>query len=71
MAEQYDAFISHASEDKPTIANLLARYLVSYRLSIWYDEFTLEVGDSLNEKINYGWGLISPSITLYYQIFKR
>ena len=32
----------------------LARSLVSYKLKVWYDEFTLEVGDSLTEKINHG-----------------
>ncbi|MGC1932057.1 MAG: pentapeptide repeat-containing protein [Candidatus Nitrosopolaris sp.] len=52
--QQYDAFISHASEDKATIARELARYLVSYGLNIWYDEFTLEIGDSLSEKIDLG-----------------
>lgn len=52
--QEYDAFICHASEDKPTIARELAQYLVSYGLNIWYDEFTLKVGDSLREKIDYG-----------------
>lgn len=52
--EEYDAFISHASEDKSSIARELAQHLVSYRLKVWYDEFTLEIGDSLTEKINHG-----------------
>lgn len=52
--QEYDAFISHASEDKPTIARDLAQQLVSYKLKVWYDEFTLGIGDSLTEKINHG-----------------
>lgn len=46
-AQENDAFISRASEDKSTIARDLAQYLVSYKLKVWYDEFTFEIGDSL------------------------
>src|SRR5438477_1704578 len=50
----WDAFISHASEDKETIARPLATTLISKGLKIWFDEFTLTVGDSLRRSIDHG-----------------
>lgn len=52
--ETYDVFISHASEDKDTIVRSLASALISQGLKIWYDEFTLRIGDSLRQKIDKG-----------------
>ena len=50
----YDAFISHASEDKPQVVKPLARALSRMGFNIWYDEFELEVGDSLRQSIDQG-----------------
>jgi len=50
----YDAFISHASEDKDTIVRPLARLLNSMGFYIWYDEFELRIGDSLRQSIDRG-----------------
>ena len=50
---EFDVFISHATEDKD-FAGPLARELRSAGLSVWFDDFELGLGDSLNEKINYG-----------------
>jgi hypothetical protein len=50
----WDAFISHASEDKDGFVRPLAEALVSLGASIWYDEFTLRLGDSLSESIDRG-----------------
>jgi len=50
----YDAFISHASEDKDDLARPLAEKLRESGLSIWYDEFNLKVGDSLRRSIDRG-----------------
>ena len=50
----YDAFISHASEDKDTVARPLAEALKELGFWVWYDEFTLEVGDSLRQSIDKG-----------------
>ena len=50
----YDVFISHASEDKIGCAKLLADELMSYGAIIWYDEFSLEIGDSLSKSITEG-----------------
>jgi hypothetical protein len=50
----YDAFISHATEDKAKVVKPLARALARMGLNIWYDEFELEVGDSLRQSIDQG-----------------
>ena len=50
----YDAFISHASEDKQEFVRPLAEKLAELGLTIWYDEFELKVGDSLRRSIDRG-----------------
>lgn len=50
----WDAFISHASEDKESFVRPLAVALRKKGLNIWYDEFTLRVGDSLRRSIDKG-----------------
>ena len=50
---EFDVFISHATEDKD-FAGPLAHGLRSAGLRVWFDEFELGIGDSLNGKINYG-----------------
>lgn len=50
----YDVFISHASEDKELIVRSLAVALMNYGLKVWYDEFSLKIGDSLRQKIDRG-----------------
>ena len=50
----FDAFISHASEDKDTVVRPLAMALQGAGLSVWYDEFELRIGDSLRRKIDKG-----------------
>jgi hypothetical protein len=47
-------FISHASEDKDTFVRPLATLLDQLGVRVWYDEFTLEVGDSLARSIDRG-----------------
>lgn len=53
-SKSYDVFISHASEDKDDIVRSLANALSSRGLEVWYDEFTLRIGDSLRQKIDKG-----------------
>lgn len=48
------AFICHASEDKDSFVRPLAQELDHRGLSIWYDEFSLTVGDSLRRSIDRG-----------------
>ena len=47
------AFISHDSRDKSFVRQL-AEKLQSMRCPVWYDEFSLKVGDSLRESIDAG-----------------
>lgn len=51
--KKYDVFICHASEDKKAFVRELAEALSGY-LRVWYDEFSLSLGDSLRRKIDYG-----------------
>ena len=50
----HDVFICHASEDKDAFVRPLAEALRSNHLDVWYDEFSLEIGDSLRETIDSG-----------------
>ncbi len=50
----YDAFICHATEDKDEFVRPLAEALRAQHLEVWYDEFVLDVGDSLREAIDRG-----------------
>lgn len=52
--QTHDVFISHASEDKEEIVRPLANALIDQGLDVWYDEFTLRIGDSLRQKIDRG-----------------
>lgn len=52
--KKWDAFISHANEDKDEIARPLAERLRSFGLRVLFDEFSLKVGDSLCKSVDYG-----------------
>lgn len=54
VATEYDLFISHASEDKNDFVRPLAEILKEAGIKVWYDEFTLKVGDSLRRSIDNG-----------------
>lgn len=51
---EYDLFISHAKEDKEDFVRPLAETLKDMGVKVWYDEFTLKVGDSLRASIDHG-----------------
>lgn len=53
-ARSYDVFICHASEDKDDFVRPLAQALSNRGSRVWYDEFTLKVGDSLRREIDRG-----------------
>jgi len=64
----WDFFIVHASEDKNAVARHLANALSERGVSVWYDEFTLTLGDSLHRSIErglaesrYGIVILSPN----------
>jgi len=53
MEEKVFAFISHDSEDKD-IARCIAINLRKRICPVWYDEFSLKVGDNLRVSIEKG-----------------
>lgn len=64
----HDVFICHASEDKLTFAKPLADALRRRDVHVWYDEFSIDWGDSLRRKIDegvatcrYGLVVLSPA----------
>ena len=66
--DNYDFFVSHASEDKDKFVRPLVQELNNLGLKVWYDEFSLEIGDSLRRTIDHGLGnakfgivVLSPS----------
>lgn len=50
----HDVFIAHASEDKDDAARPIAKALKAAGLDVWYDEFSLELGDSLRRTVDRG-----------------
>jgi hypothetical protein len=52
--EVFDAFISHASEDKEDFVRDFAVQLRDAGVTVWYDEFSLKWGDSLRRNIDRG-----------------
>jgi TIR domain len=53
-AEKPLAFISHDSRDKDAFVRALAHELAKNFCTVWYDEFSLKVGDSLRSNIERG-----------------
>ena len=50
----WDVFISYATEDKQTVAGPLANALQELGVDVWYDDFELQIGDSLRQSIERG-----------------
>lgn len=50
----WDVFVCHASEDKEAFVRPLANLLTSFGAKVWYDEFTIGIGDSLSRSIDKG-----------------
>lgn len=50
----YDLFICHASEDKDAVVRPLAEALRNENIEVWYDEFSLKLGDSIRQSIDRG-----------------
>jgi hypothetical protein len=48
------AFISHDSKDKQEVARKIALHLQKLMCPVWYDEFSLKVGDNLRDSIERG-----------------
>lgn len=54
LGKEWDAFICHANEDKNAFVDPFARRLRDSGLRVWYDAFSLNLGDSLRRKIDEG-----------------
>ncbi len=67
--EEYDFFVSHASEDKDSFVRPLVHALTALGLKVWYDEFTLEIGDSLRRSIDHGLGSSKYGIVVLSRSF--
>ena len=52
--EEYDVFISHASEDKQSFVDELCEELKIAGIKVWYDALSMTWGDSLRSKIDIG-----------------
>ncbi len=52
--ERWDAFVSHAWEDKETFVRPLVEAIGRLGVSLWYDEVSLKLGDSLSGSIDRG-----------------
>jgi hypothetical protein len=53
---KWDVFISHAFEDKESFVRPLAVSLNQLGAEVWFDEFSLRLGDSLSRSIDQGLG---------------
>lgn len=53
LRQPFKIFISYASEDRDDIVKQLAEGLME-KYEIWYDQFSLSIGDSLRKKIDQG-----------------
>ena len=66
--QEWDVFVSYASEDREAVAHPLAKELEHCGLAVWYDQTQLRVGDSIRREIDeglirarYGVVILSPS----------
>jgi hypothetical protein len=64
QVEKYDFFLSHAWEDKESIARPLYAALTAARVTVWFDEAVLKIGDSLRRKIDEGLARCSFGIVI-------
>lgn len=54
MSKSYDAFMSHASEDKEKFVKPLFNALEDRGCCIWYDQFQIDYGDFFETRIYEG-----------------
>ncbi|SSH18650.1 Uncharacterized protein containing a TIR (Toll-Interleukin 1-resistance) domain [Klebsiella pneumoniae] len=65
----FDFFISHASEDKDNFVRPLVNELSQLGINVWFDEQTLEIGDSLRRNIDTGLKKASYGIVVLSHAF--
>ena len=69
--EHWDAFVSHAWEDKETFVRPLVEALGGMGVSLWYDEISLRLGDSLSDSIDRGITKSRTGIVVVSQAFLK
>jgi|694.fasta_scaffold59954_3 hypothetical protein len=67
--EKIDFFICHASEDKDEFVRPFAHFLIKNQASVFYDEYSIRLGDSLSEKINQGLAQCKCAIVVLSKFF--
>lgn len=69
--DAHDFFISHASEDKDGFVRDLAEALRAKGARVWYDEFSLKIGDSLRRNIDRGLAASRFGVVVVSEAFFR
>lgn len=65
-------FICHASDDKDEFVRPLDKYFLKSGASIFYDEYSIQLGDSISSKINQGLKEAEVAIiVLSYAFFQK
>jgi hypothetical protein len=64
-------FISHASEDTKSVARPIAVALKELGYEVWYDEYSLKLGDSLSREINKGLSNCDYGVVILSEAFFR
>lgn len=67
--EQFDVFISHASEDKESFVRPLAETLNDSGIKVWYDEYKLTWGKSTRRSIDKGLANCRFGIVVFSEAF--
>jgi len=67
MAAEPRVYLAHASEDKELVRPL-ARYLMEHGIETWFDEWEIEPGDSLRQKMEEGLGEMTHFMVILTQI---
>lgn len=69
--KQWDVFLSHASEDKATVALPLTESLRRAGVRVWLDQFQIELGDSVRQKIDQGLANSRFGVVILSEIFLK
>lgn len=64
-----DFFISHASEDKEDFVRDLAEMLIRSGANVFYDEYSIKLGDSITDSINKGLKTTNNAILVFSNFF--
>jgi hypothetical protein len=71
LLKQWDVFLSHASEDKATVALPLTESLRRTGVRVWLDQFQIELGDSVRQKIDQGLANSRFGVVILSEIFLK